>query len=533
MTLRQHHITHETRKKRNTHYRILRSCLLFGIFLVILLLALLLATHPSITSQLRFPSREKQSAASNSLGKFKLIQVHRHGVGEDYQWHKSIDVDDEFIFQANKLYQEEVSALGTSSADELWTSHENYSTDSPFSYAFDLKGTTINLKRMVDRDPEMVESYLDFAMRSPRLAAKVELEWQDEDVFAPDVTDKETVISLALMSSNAYVAIPHTGNWRNVSAPWNGSESQNFGWDGDGLRGHVFANEKDNIVVISIKGTSAQGIPGSGVDETTVNDKINDNLLFSCCCARVSYLWTTVCDCYTKSYTCDETCLEKELRRKDRYFSAVTDIYRDVLEQYPTANIWMTGHSLGGALASLIGRTFGLPAVSYEAPGEYLAAKRLHLPFPPGLPAYMEGVWHFGHTADPIFMGTCNGASSSCSLVGYAMETSCHTGRVCVYDVVNDKGWRVNMLNHRIHTVIDKILTDYDEVASCIPPEPCVDCYNWKFTPDTNPDPSSSSKATTSTTLTRTSPATTTTTETDTRTSCVGRNWLGICTEYR
>ena len=232
------------------------------------------------------------------------IQVHRHGVGEDYQWHKSIDVDDEFIFQANKLYQEEVSALGTSSADELWTSHENYSTDSPFSYAFDLKGTTINLKRMVDRDPEMVESYLDFAMRSPRLAAKVELEWQDEDVFAPDVTDKETVISLALMSSNAYVAIPHTGNWRNVSAPWNGSESQNFGWDGDGLRGHVFANEKDNIVVISIKGTSAQGIPGSGVDETTVNDKINDNLLFSCCCARVSYLWTTVCDCYTKSYTC-------------------------------------------------------------------------------------------------------------------------------------------------------------------------------------------------------------------------------------
>lgn len=49
---------------------------------------------------------------------------------------------------------------------------------------------------------------------------------------------------------------------------------------------------------------------------------------------------------------------------------------------YPDANVWLTGHSLGGSLASLIGVTFGLPTVAFEAPGDRLAARRLHLPQP-------------------------------------------------------------------------------------------------------------------------------------------------------
>lgn len=100
---------------------------------------------------------------------------------------------------------------------------------------------------------------------------------------------------------------------------------------------------------------------------------------------------------------------------------------------------------------------------------------------PPGLPGYMEGIWHFGHTADPIFMGVCNGASSTCSMGGYAMETQCHSGKQCVYDVVTDKGWHVNMLNHRIHTVIDDVIMAYNETAPCQPVPPCRDCFNWNF----------------------------------------------------
>jgi lipase ATG15 len=173
--------------------------------------------------------------------------------------------------------------------------------------------------------------------------------------------------------------------------------------------------------------------------------------------------------------------LVKELYRKDHYYQESLDIFRNVTNMYPNANIWTTGHSLGGARASLVGRTFGAPAVAFQSPGELLAAKRLHLPMPPGLPEYMEGIWHFGHTADPIFMGICNGASSTCSMAGHAFEIQCHSGKMCVYDVVADKGWHVNMLNHRIHTVIDDVISAYNETAPCVEALPCRYCFNWNF----------------------------------------------------
>ena len=48
----------------------------------------------------------------------------------------------------------------------------------------------------------------------------------------------------------------------------------------------------------------------------------------------------------------------------------------------PKSNIWIIGHSLGGALASLLGATFGAPVVTFECPGDRLASTRLHLPSP-------------------------------------------------------------------------------------------------------------------------------------------------------
>jgi putative lipase involved disintegration of autophagic bodies len=80
-------------------------------------------------------------------------------------------------------------------------------------------------------------------------------------------------------------------------------------------------------------------------------------------------------------------------------------MYLDLYKRYPDAEIWVTGHSLGGALASLLGQTFGLPTVTFESPGDNLASKRLHLPHPPG--AIDMPIWHFGHTADPLFIGVC------------------------------------------------------------------------------------------------------------------------------
>ncbi|SCU77929.1 LANO_0A01640g1_1 [Lachancea nothofagi CBS 11611] len=462
-----------------------------------------------------------------SLSSFKLHSIYRHGTS-DHSYMQVMEIDDQILEGGEARFSEFSSVTNDpdDSDHEMWTSSSKYATKNPLDYEFGLSFQPQVLKRMRYRDPQFVESYMNFAHENPHMASQVHLDWIDETVLVPNISDKQTVVSLALMSSDAYVRLPHTGDWRNLTGPWNHSVNSGHGWNSDGLRGHIFVNQEQDIVVIAVKGTSAQVLAGSGEDETTVNDKINDNLLFSCCCARISYLWTTVCDCYLKSYTCDETCLERELRRKDRYYKAVLNIYKEVAQKFPSSTIWVTGHSLGGSLASLLGRTYGLPVVAFEAAGELLATRRLHLPMPPGYPNYLEGVWHFGNTGDPIFMGTCNGASSSCSIGGYAMETSCHTGKECIYDVVKEKGWHVNLLNHRIHKVIDEVLEKYDEPARCIPPGPCHDCFNWKYVREVRSSSSPPTMTTTSSTIT------TITSEPTITSSCVGRNWYGWCTQY-
>lgn len=89
------------------------------------------------------------------------------------------------------------------------------------------------------------------------------------------------------------------------------------------------------------------------------------------------------------------------------------------------------------------------------------------------------------------------------------MESQCHTGYRCVYDTVEDKGWRVGIGNHKIISVISSVIEVYDTVPVCEPDVECVDCLNWKYfeshgstttTTTTTAEPSSST-----TSLTRTS----------------------------
>ncbi|GME75261.1 unnamed protein product [Ambrosiozyma monospora] len=100
---------------------------------------------------------------------------------------------------------------------------------------------------------------------------------------------------------------------------------------------------------------------------------------------------------------------------------------------------------------------------------------------PPELPEELDHIWHFGNNADPIFMGVCNGVSSICSVLGYAMETQCHSGQKCIYDTVADLGWEVSLWKHDLRIVIDDVLKKYNKTANCSKPHPCVDCYNWAF----------------------------------------------------
>ncbi|ODV96641.1 hypothetical protein PACTADRAFT_48470 [Pachysolen tannophilus NRRL Y-2460] len=452
---------------------------------------------------------------------FQIRHIYHHGAGENYRIHRRLDITPSFI----------ESQMNVKSLENIvgnWPQSFMQSDELPWTKKLNAK-KIINqpVRRLKERDPDFIESYLDYALKAgSEEASKIHLDWSDDLISLPNITDKESVANLALMCSNAYVEIPGTGDWQDVGDTWN--ETEGIGWETDGIRGHVFVNDDNSTIIIAIKGTSAQYLNIDGSSDTVNNDKINDNLLFSCCCARVSYMWATVCDCYQSSYTCDQRCLEKEMNREDRYYKSALHIYKNVTNHYPNAkNIWLTGHSLGGALASLAGRTFGQPVVTFEAVPELLATRRLHLPVPPGLPSHFEHIWHFGHTADPIYMGVCNGASSTCSLAGYALETQCHSGKQCVYDVVSDYGWRVNMIHHRIHTVVDDVILAYNETAPCVIPPPCHDCFDWKYTAGDD-----KSQKTSTAPFTKTTTVATSTSTIPSGDHCIRRNWYGKCLEY-
>lgn len=164
--------------------------------------------------------------------------------------------------------------------------------------------------------------------------AQHKLDWDDTEVTGPDVRQRETLLMLANMTNNAYYDDRTTKGWYELGPEWNTvrclihtpvhppdsiPQSYPFGWepDADGFRGHVFANEDNSTVIVALKGTNTRFMGGP----TVPKDKLNDNLLFSCCCARVGPTWSTVCGCYEGSYKCDQNCLENSLMEDSLFYS--------------------------------------------------------------------------------------------------------------------------------------------------------------------------------------------------------------------
>lgn len=299
-----------------------------------------------------------------------------------------------------------------------------------------------------------------------------EMDHQRVGLVGPDASDRPTVINLAKMTSDAYVLAPSEPDWINTTLGYNYSSS--FGWKGDGIRGHVFTDQSNKTVIISFKGTTVDPR-----EKWRANDRVNDNILFSCCCGDQRpdpYPYAPVCGCKSDIYTCNETCLTLELGQKDRYYPTSLAVMHNITMMFPGSDFWLVGHSMGGAMASLLGLTFGFPAVTFESPGDDLPARRLGLSERSG-----PGAYHFGNTADPVFMGACNGWTSICGIAGYAFESQRFTGKRCVYDTVGDYGWHLNIGNHRINTVIPEVLEKYNEAATCEVDNEAVDCFNWRF----------------------------------------------------
>ncbi|PBP18494.1 autophagy related lipase [Diplocarpon rosae] len=330
-----------------------------------------------------------------------------------------------------------------------------------------VRTSPMKIHRLKDTRPSVVDPMVAAAREYSQVWASLPEVWTMDEVEGPDVTSMETILTFAQMAANAYVEKPDTGDWKDVHGGFNRTNDVGFGWDSDGLRGYLYANEDNSTIVIGLKGTTLAIWDGDG---TTTNDKENDNLFFSCCCGQQG------------SSFYRQTSLKKE----NRYYAAARTLYGNVTAMYPGAEVWMSGHSLGGSVSAMIGLTYGKPVLTFQAVPDALPANRLGLPVPPGVdpdrPGQREytGAFHFGQNADPIYMGTCNGATASCSYAGYALESACHTGRECVFDVVNSNGTRVSIITHKIIYVIENVLKRWTKAPECKFTSECYDCPLWK-----------------------------------------------------
>ncbi|CAE6495893.1 unnamed protein product [Rhizoctonia solani] len=340
---------------------------------------------------------------------------------------------------------------------------------------------------------------LDQWVHVPRTFRTVQ-NWKSHEVIGPATNKRETLLALAKMTNNAYFKDSETIGWYDLGGKWTNDHSIGYDPSTSGFRGHVFVSHDNRTAVLSIKGTSAVVFGGSA---TVFKDKLNDNLLFSCCCARVDWTWIPVCGCARSGGRCDQSCVESSLQTDGLFYGIGVNLYNNLTYMYPNAQIWVVGHSLGGSLASLVGATFGAPVVAFEAPGERLAAQRLHLPI-------AEDALHITHvynTADPIPMGACTGPTSVCYQGKYAMETRCHLGQTIVYDTLSILHWASDIRSHFINTIIDQLLDEDwstkvkkskksrfpwpwseelgdEEVVEV--PKPtreidCAECFNWEY----------------------------------------------------
>ena len=111
-----------------------------------------------------------------------------------------------------------------------------------------------DIQRLKDRRPSTVEPMLAAARELGYPPLSPPSAWVIDSVLGPNISHKETVVNLAEMAANAYAIDENSTDWHEINRGFN--RSGDFGCEGDGLRGHVYADESNSTIVIGIKGTT-------------------------------------------------------------------------------------------------------------------------------------------------------------------------------------------------------------------------------------------------------------------------------------
>lgn len=300
------------------------------------------------------------------------------------------------------------------------------------------------------------------------------------------------IYELGKMSHNAYIDTDDN-RWLNTSL----NNVLNISIERDTVKAYLFSNNDKTKNVIAIKGTTIYlGLLRSldtielledrsinneilkfGKLSTISNDKWNDNLFFSCCFNTETNIKDCLCDEFEKNICCIK-CYRDSLKFEKNYLTILNTIMENVknLIDINNSELIFTGHSLGGVLASYLGIKYNKLTVTFESPGDmhyFLLSDIINKNFD------YNNIYHYGHNADPIFMGDCG---STCNLLGYRIETKCHVGNTCLYDAKSKLNFTESIFNHRIDVILKNIIPNWkDNLPECKTDKECVDCKDWRY----------------------------------------------------
>lgn len=212
----------------------------------------------------------------------------------------------------------------------------------------------------------------------------------------------------------------------------------------EGLVAKVYKYKK--TIVVAFKGTALL-LFGYPIGETAQYDKTLIDLAFTCCVDEIG---------------CEDT--KRKLLENTLYFKDSLILLDEIKQAFPDKHILLTGHSLGGAIATRLATMTGLQAFAFSTPGDSYFLKILNEK------NKQDNILHVGMCNDPIYTGKCVGMFSPCKLAGYNLETRCHFGKAyCI---------RANLpLGIISHTsqYLQSNLAAADELEE-MDEEGCVDC---------------------------------------------------------